>query len=143
LQVRRHFLAHGFFWYFLASVPVDFLMLAVNGFSMDLSSMGHFRWLQPSISCWFRVPRLFLIASVFRWWEKYILSSTRSLLGQALQRLLPLLFALSHLMACAWWMVGSWVHWRENVGGYAEMGGEASTNEFKTQLLPCKLVSQK
>lgn len=171
--MRRHFLAHGFFWHLLASVPVDLLMVAASGFTFKFSDMSYFRWMQPAVSCWFRVPRMLLILDVFRWWapplhahyvrgarfsehfsicafhvcaartanaaaafcfcsfswQEHIMTSTSSLLGQALKRLLPLLFALSHCMACAWWMVGSWTHWEESTGAYHGSKDSAYPNE--------------
>lgn len=109
--MRRHYLSHGFLRDFISSIPFDFFMFAGNDFSLNPRQPGAFYWLQPKVQSWLRLPRLLLIVGVFRWWQRHLAIANNSHLRTAIKRFFPYLLALVHLLACAWWMVGTWSQW--------------------------------
>lgn len=124
VQIRRHYLSHGFFWDLFATVPLDLMMWGLSN-SFSRYPPDTFGILSPQITQWLRIPKMLLVLRFLRWQKTNASRVNRNLLT-VLQHMVPALFLLLHIYTCLWWMCGSFMYWDGSAMTY---NGRSSTSD--------------
>ena len=93
IKIRKHYLAHGFTYDFIAAFPMDLITRVTIG-------------AKYSTIRWFRITRLFRISNILQYFRKLRQSSSQAQrIKIELWIFTFLLFALTHLPACGWFFL--------------------------------------
>jgi len=94
-KIRKHYLAHGFAYDFIALIPIDILFYLAMG-EGRLAALGYFRLL-----------RLLRLVDIFNYFGAKRAKATKNRIRVELQILFVMLFACVHLAACIWFSLTS------------------------------------
>ncbi|GMH42769.1 hypothetical protein BSKO_10688 [Bryopsis sp. KO-2023] len=92
-RIARHYLASKFLMDFIAACPLDLLVM-VAGASHEYTT-------------WMRIFKLLRLHRLLTWYKKKESDANADSVFARIKLLAPIIFGISHIMACVWWYIGT------------------------------------